>query len=713
MLNSLKLSVRSRILGLFTFIILPLCVWLLTTTASLNKNNKDLDYITNEYAGIKVFQKYHTYYMDIFKKIKRDDNIVPKFNADQNKADLKEIDWTPEDYKKLEENTLKNGTSLEVLNSLADMFVHIGTQSTLLYDPDAVRFLLIDVCLQKMPALCILIDNLYRIIDKGHPLGTKMTNITYAIGKIQQHLKIGMQSEPNIKKLLQPIVDNLSTSLAELTKDLSIFSEGNQVALKKLNKFREEMNSEWKTMSKIIGDRLKIDASNIEADHFNSLLLAFMLSILILLISCLIIHQVLNVPLRILLQEIRKVKNNNELRIKFNINNEFGEIANAFNSLLDEVNDNIKKHMDETHNKIATLREEQRLAQEEKIDALFREELASLFDAAKHGDFSLRMEYSKKPMHQQKVAQDVNALLDNLSLIMNDINQLLKHMANGDLTKRIEKQYFGIFNELKLNANTMCLELLKMIGSVVTTSETLESVSSEIAKSSTELAYQCDLQSKSLHETTETLKIFYNVVVQSKENSRNVSSIANESKEAVVRGTDIADSAKNAMHSISKSSKEIIKIIDVIDSITSQTNLLALNASIEAARAGEAGKGFAVVAEKVQKLAEHSGQSSKQIKELINVSNTQVQEGVKLVDETSKTLEEMTTFVDQVYGLVNTIEGVNHEQYENVEQVNQAILKLEKITQSNSILAQQTEHTAEVIKNESDKLSVYIKSFKL
>ena len=76
----------------------------------------------------------------------------------------------------------------------------------------------------------------------------------------------------------------------------------------------------------------------------------------------------------------------------------------------------------------------------------------------------------------------------------------------------------------------------------------------------------------------------------------------------------------------------------VINDIVFQTKLLSFNASVEAARAGEAGKGFAVVAEEIGSLAAKSGQSSKEIEEILN-------EGLA---EISKLFEEIKTHTSKI-----------------------------------------------------------------
>jgi methyl-accepting chemotaxis protein len=167
------------------------------------------------------------------------------------------------------------------------------------------------------------------------------------------------------------------------------------------------------------------------------------------------------------------------------------------------------------------------------------------------------------------------------------------------------------------------------------------------------------------------------------------------------------------MASINESSKKIVDIIGVIDSIAFQTNILALNAAVEAARAGEQGRGFAVVATEVRSLAQRSAGAAKEIKALIDDSVEKVDAGAKLVDQAGATMLEIVDSVKRVTDIMGEISTASMEQTSGIEQVNEAIGKMDQVVQQNAALVEQAAAAAASLEDQASNLSEVVSIFKL
>lgn len=184
-----------------------------------------------------------------------------------------------------------------------------------------------------------------------------------------------------------------------------------------------------------------------------------------------------------------------------------------------------------------------------------------------------------------------------------------------------------------------------------------------------------------------------------------------DTKQSAEKSGEIVRDTVDAMDAIKQSSGEIEQIISVIDEIAFQTNLLALNAGVEAARAGEAGRGFAVVASEVRALAQRSSGAAKDIKALISASGKHVDAGVELVSQTGSALELIIANVAKASALVEDISGATQEQSIALAQVNMSINDMDRVTQQNAAMVEESTAASHSLTNEAQALSQLVQQF--
>ncbi|TGM63505.1 methyl-accepting chemotaxis protein [Leptospira meyeri] len=240
-----------------------------------------------------------------------------------------------------------------------------------------------------------------------------------------------------------------------------------------------------------------------------------------------------------------------------------------------------------------------------------------------------------------KITESINRFLANLNHIMNQLK-----ISVSDAEKAAYK--------LKQDAI-----------SVSDNASSLASISEESAASLEELTTSFEIMFEFITNETKNIVKITEEMKNIEGSISNIETALLQLTDQSITSTNLANlgntsvqNTDNAMSEIRSVTKEITGIVDLITEISERTNLLALNASIEAARAGDAGMGFAVVAEEISKLADKTQSSVKNIKRLIDKSNSVVTIGANHVHETVNALSEI---VEQSKRMQDSVDGLKEE----------------------------------------------------
>jgi methyl-accepting chemotaxis protein len=340
-----------------------------------------------------------------------------------------------------------------------------------------------------------------------------------------------------------------------------------------------------------------------------------------------------------------------------------------------------------------------------------------------------------------ELIQGFNETLEAIVLPLHESSDVLKQMAGGDLTARMNGNYNGDLLEIKRNINQLGESLEIVIGEVVEAVHATSSASSQISSSSEEMAAGAQQVSAQTSEVASAVEQMTKTIFETSRNSDNAAGAAKNSGTVATEGGKVVEETINGMnriasvvqksaetvHALGQSSDKIGEIVQVIDDIADQTNLLALNAAIEAARAGEQGRGFAVVADEVRKLAERTTKATKEIAVMIKqiqkdtegavYSMTQgteeVIKGKQLADRAGHSLKEIITGAEKVVDIISQVAAASQEQSAAAEQISKNVESISNVSHQSADGVQQIARAAEDLSHLTINLQNIVSRFKV
>jgi methyl-accepting chemotaxis protein len=286
-------------------------------------------------------------------------------------------------------------------------------------------------------------------------------------------------------------------------------------------------------------------------------------------------------------------------------------------------------------------------------------------------------------------------------------------VARGELSVDIVDRGRDETAELMHALAAMQDSLRRMVRGIRESASFVATASSEIAAGNQDLSSRTETTASGLEAAASGMEALNAQLMESARSARDAGSLAVQAAEAPTQGGRSVEAVVGLMQQISESSKRIAEIVEVVDGIARRTNILALNAGVEAARAGDQGRGFAVVAQEVRALSMRVAESASQIKALVQQSATQVSQGSAQAQQAGSTMNAVVSAAQSVSGVMQGLaESVSGQSLE-MKRVNEAVRQLDRLTQQNAALVEQSAAAAAGLRDQASRLEDLVGAFKL
>ena len=349
-----------------------------------------------------------------------------------------------------------------------------------------------------------------------------------------------------------------------------------------------------------------------------------------------------------------------------------------------------------------------------KADMKVLGEIVITADKVEQGIYGCRVHSKTLNPMIQTLIQTINKMVFSLDNDMKNLKNTLELYTNDDFRSSV-----SINPKLKSDMLSVMQSVNKLGDALrtnaklnLTNGETLNQNAITMSESVNNVAAKANQQAASLEETAAALEEITSITRNNASNAIKMAELGNTVNKAVSLGQNLANKTASSMDEINHEVMAINEAISVIDQIAFQTNILSLNAAVEAATAGEAGKGFAVVAQEVRNLANRSADAANEIKALVTLAASKAHDGKNISAEMIKGYQTLNVHINETIRLIEDVSNASKEQMQGIEQINDAVTILDRVTQENASEANNVSNIASEVRMIADGLVSDAKSKK-
>ena len=341
-----------------------------------------------------------------------------------------------------------------------------------------------------------------------------------------------------------------------------------------------------------------------------------------------------------------------------------------------------------------------------KADMKVLGEIVLVLNKIEQGIFSCKIKSQSDNFMIRELCKVTNNMIAKSEANMTQLKNTLEYYTNDDFTKSvtIDPRLKSDMLAVMQSVNKLGVALRTNAKLNLTNGETLNQNAITMSESVNNVAAKANQQAASLEETAAALEEITSITRNNAQNAVKMAELGHLVNKAVNSGQELANKTASSMDEINHEVMAINEAIAVIDQIAFQTNILSLNAAVEAATAGEAGKGFAVVAQEVRNLANRSADAANEIKALVESAASKANDGKNISNEMIKGYQTLNTHINETIKLIEDVSNASKEQMQGIEQINDAVTILDRVTQENASEANNVSNIASEVRTMADEL---------
>ncbi len=329
------------------------------------------------------------------------------------------------------------------------------------------------------------------------------------------------------------------------------------------------------------------------------------------------------------------------------------------------------------------------------------------------GDFHTELSLQVDDSEVGNMAGSIALMKQNMTLMIEEISNVLESMGDGNYNISIEQEYVGEFGQIKESFLKICEKMRDTLSTIREVAQQIDSGSEQLAYAASDLAEGSTEQAGKISDLVSLVDNMYHSMEHSANEATETVKLSSRASHVLITGNEKMQELKETIGQISKCSEEIGEIIRTIEDIASQTNLLSLNASIEAARAGEAGRGFAIVADQVKDLADQSAKAAGESDKLIERTVMAVEKGIEIADEAAASMDEVMQGAKEATDKMGQMSELLTNDVNNMNHINENIIRVADIVDNNSAASEETAAVSEEQKAQVESMVNLMNQFKI